>query len=521
MKRIGIDVGGTNTDAVLIGTGGIEASVKASTMSDVSGGVVAAIEALARRAALDDSVAAVMIGTTHFINAVVQRRDLSKIAAIRIGSPATDALPPFCDWPSDLAALVNGGTWSVEGGRDYDGRPFMPLDRAALRKAAGEIRARGLTSVAITGMFSPLDPSEEEDAAAVILETVPEAHVTCSHRLGRIGLLERENAALMNAALIRLATETVHGFERAIANVGISAPLFITQNDGTVVEARHAIELPVYSFASGATNSMRGAAYLSKIENAIVADVGGTTTDFGSLANGFPREANAVVEVGGIRTLFRMPDVSSIGLGGGSLVDVDALAIGPQSVGYRLTEEALVFGGDRLTMTDIAVAAGLLDVGERKRVTHIRAGTVDAVLARARAMLENGIDRVKVSADPATLIAVGGGSVLVPERLDGVGRVVRVEHGSCANAVGAATAQVSGEVDQVFQGTERSEALAEAGRLASERAVAAGADAASLRTIESEDIPIAYLPGNAIRVRVRVIGEISGNNAVSVGQAAE
>jgi N-methylhydantoinase A/oxoprolinase/acetone carboxylase beta subunit len=126
MKRIGIDVGGTNTDAVLIGPGGIEASVKASTMSDVSGGVVNAIEALARRAALDESVTAVMIGTTHFINAVIQRRDLSKIAAIRIGSPATDALPPFCDWPEDLAALVNGGVWNIEGGRDYDGRPFMP-----------------------------------------------------------------------------------------------------------------------------------------------------------------------------------------------------------------------------------------------------------------------------------------------------------------------------------------------------------------------------------------------------------
>lgn len=521
MKRIGIDVGGTNTDAVLIGPNGVEASVKESTMVDVSGGVVAAIQALARIAPLDDSIAGVMIGTTHFINAVVQRRDLSKVGAIRIGSPATDALPPFCDWPSDLAALVNGGTWSVEGGRDYDGRPFMSLDRAALRRAADEIRARGLTSVAIAGMFSPLDPSEEEEAAAVILERVPGVHVTCSHRLGRIGLLERENAAIMNAALIELATVTVRGFERAIANIGISAPLFITQNDGTVAEARHAIELPVYSFASGATNSMRGAAYLSSIENAIVADVGGTTTDFGSLAHGFPREANAVVKVGGIRTLFRMPDVSSIGLGGGSNVDLDALTIGPQSVGYRLTQEALVFGGSQLTMTDVAVAAGLMDLGDRKRVAHIRPARIDAVLARARAMLEDGIDRVKISPDPVTLIAVGGGSVLIPESLAGVGSVVRVPHGSCANAVGAAIAQVSGEVDQVFHDVERTEALAEARRLANERAVAAGADVASLRIIESEDIPIAYLPGNAIRVRVRVIGEIDARNGATIGQAAE
>src|SRR5690606_24943624 len=163
----------------------------------------------------------------------------------------------------------------------------------------------------------------------------------------------------------------------------------------------------------------------------------------------------------------------------------------------------------------------LIDIGDRKRVADIRADTINAVLSQARVMLEDGIDRAKVSAEPVTLVAVGGGSVLVPENLAGVEKVVRVEHGSCANAVGAATAQVSGEVDQVFQGTERNEAVAEARRLANERAVAAGADATSLRVIESEDIPIAYLPGNAIRVRVRVIGEIDGRNGGSIGQAAQ
>jgi N-methylhydantoinase A/oxoprolinase/acetone carboxylase beta subunit len=135
-------------------------------------------------------------------------------------------------------------------------------------------------------------------------------------------------------------------------------------------------------------------------------------------------------------------------------------------------------------------------------------------------MLENGIDRVKTSAEPVTLIAVGGGSMLVPDALAGVSRVVRVDHGSCANAVGAAIAQVSGEIDQVFQGVDRSEALAEAKRLANLRAVEAGADEASLRTIETEDIPVAYLPGNAIRVRVRVIGDIRADTG-PVGQAAE
>ena len=104
-------------------------------------------------------------------------------------------------------------------------------------------------------------------------------------------------------------------------DAGIAAPLYITQNDGTVATAAQAVRFPIWSFASGPTNSMRGAAYLSRLQNAVVADVGGTTTDFGHLQAGFPRQANAAVQVGGVRTLFRMPDVLSIGLGGGSLVD--------------------------------------------------------------------------------------------------------------------------------------------------------------------------------------------------------
>ena len=106
------------------------------------------------------------------------------------------------------------------------------------------------------------------------------------------------------------------------------------------------------------------------------------------------------------------------------------------------------------------------------------------------------------------LLAVGGGSFLVPDRLEGVSRVVRVEHGGCANAVGAAIAQVSGEVDQVFQGLDRAEAIARARTLAEQRAVDAGADAESLSLVEAEDIPIAYLPGNARRVRVKVVGDV-------------
>jgi N-methylhydantoinase A/oxoprolinase/acetone carboxylase beta subunit len=507
-KRIGIDVGGTNTDAVLVTDGRVEAAVKSPTTGDVTGGIIAAMGRLGREVEITAGIDAVLIGTTHFVNAVVQRRRLSPVAAIRIGLPATAALPPFTDWPRDLSERVHGGIWQIEGGHDYDGRRFMPLDMNAVRRMARDIRAEGLRHVAVTAMFSPLDPADEEAVAAVLRDEIPGVAVTCSHLVGGIGLLERENAALLNAALVALAEETVRGFRRSMAEMAVSAPLYITQNDGTVADAARAVAFPIFSFASGPTNSMRGAAYLSQLENAVVADIGGTTADFGHLRQGFPREANSVVHVGGVRTLFRMPDLVSIGLAGGSIVDPETLRVGPQSVGYRLIEEALVFGGRTLTATDIGVAAGLADIGDRRKVRHLGSALVDGVLARVTSLIEEHVDRMKTDASDVVLIAVGGGSFLVPERLQGVKHVVRVEHGDCANAIGAAIAQVSGEVDQVFQGVSRGDAIKQARELADRRAVEAGASPGSLAMVEAEDIPIAYLPGNAMRVRVKVVGDI-------------
>jgi len=509
MRRIGIDVGGTNTDAVLLEDGHVVHAIKTPTTADVTTGIVAVLAELAAhpgvaRVAIDG----VVIGTTHFVNAVVQRRDLAPVAAVRIGLPASASLPPFCDWPMDLAELVRGGVFMLEGGHDYDGRPIVRFDELGMRQVARQIRESGIRSVAIAAIFSPLAPGCEERAREILLDQCPDAAVTVSHHLGRIGLLERENAALLNAALIDLARGTVDGFTAAIAASGITAPLYLTQNDGTVMQAAVATALPAMSFASGATNSMRGAAFLSGLADAMVIDVGGTSTDVGQLRHGFPREANSVVEVGGVRTLFRMPDLLSIGLGGGSIVEHDPLAVGPKSVGYRLTKKALVFGGTTVTATDVAVAAGIVQIGDTKAVAHLPGDVVRAVLEEAQTKIEDSVDRMKTDAGDLPLVAVGGGGFLVPDRLAGISEVVHVLHGDCANAVGAAIAQISGETDQVYHNVNRDEAIAAAEAQARERAVAAGADRTSLQTVDVEDMPLAYLPGNALRVRVRVAGEM-------------
>lgn len=512
MIRIGIDVGGTNTDAVVMEGTQVIAGVKAATTADVMSGVVAALtDVLAASKLAPGAIDVVMIGTTHFTNAVVQRRDLAQTAAVRLGLPATASLPPMVDWPEDLKQTIGNHGYLAHGGNEFDGRVISPLDEQELLGIAADIKAKGITTIAITSVFSPVSAEFEKRAGEIFAKALPGCHITLSSDIGRIGLLERENAAIMNACLRDLSAKVVDAFGDAIKAAGIKGKFFLTQNDGTLMEAAFAKQFPVLTFASGPTNSMRGAAFLSGVADAIVVDIGGTTSDVGSLHKGFPRQATVAVEVGGVRTNFRMPDVFSIGLGGGShVVDgPNGVTVGPQSVGYRIVTEALIFGGKTLTTSDIEVAAGRAELGDKAKVAHLAPDLLDRTQKKIMSMLTDCVERSRLSPDPLPVIVVGGGSILVDGPIGGL-EVIKPNHFAVANAVGAAIAQVSGEVDRVYSlaSMSRDAALDDAKKQATDAAVAAGALLSSIEIVDVEDVPLAYLPGNATRVRVKAVGEL-------------
>ena len=189
----------------------------------------------------------------------------------------------------------------------------------------------------------------------------------------------------------------------------------------------------------------------------------------------------------------------------------DAVTVGPDSVGFELTEKALVFGGDTLTATDVAVAAGLADIGDRGAVTELDGAAVKRGLDTIHTMVEDAIDRMKTSAEPVPAILVGGGSILVERDLAGVSALSTPDHSAVANAIGAAIAQVGGEVDRVFSYEQegRENAIQQAKDEAEAKAVDAGAEASSIEIIEVEEIPLAYLPGAACRVRVKAVGDLA------------
>ncbi|GIN93587.1 hydantoinase subunit beta [Siminovitchia terrae] len=515
--RIGIDVGGTNTDAVILDEDfNVIGETKTPTTEDVSSGIYKAMKEVINSSNVPLSdIKYAMLGTTHATNAIVERKRLNSIAIIRLGAPATLAVKPLIGVPDDLREKLGKYVYIVQGGHEFDGREIMPLDEQELYRIAEEMKGQ-VDSVAITSVFSPVSRSHEERAAEIIKEVLgEELPVSLSCEIGSVGLLERENATILNASVVNVAKTTINGFVNALREEGIhDARVFLGQNDGTLMSVDYALKYPILTVACGPTNSLRGASYLSGHDNAIVVDVGGTTTDVGVLVSSFPRESSLAVEIGGARTNFRMPDLVSVGLGGGTIVRIQEngeFTIGPDSVGYRLTEKALVFGGDTLTTTDVVVALGKAEIGDSEKVRHLDQALLESIYEEMTSMVELAVDRMKTSADPVPVILVGGGSILVPATLEGASEVIRPKNHGVANAIGSAIAQVSGQVERVFSLDElgREKTLELAKQMAVNEAVEAGADPNTCDIVDIEDVPLAYLPGNATRVRVKAAGELA------------
>jgi N-methylhydantoinase A/oxoprolinase/acetone carboxylase beta subunit len=509
--RIGIDVGGTHTDAVILDGQTVVASTKCLTSANVKDGVLSALdEILADSAVGPDAIEAVMIGTTQFTNAVIERRELAPTAIIRVALPSGELIPPMIDWPDDIASALGRHVYMVHGGFTYDGFAIAPIDEQEIDAAIDDILHKNIRLVAISAVFSPSNPRQELAVAERIRARIPDVALTLSHQIGGMGLLERENAAILNASLRPLAASVVKAFGDALQEREIACPFYISQNDGTLMSAEFAAEFPALTFASGPTNSLRGASLLTGMSDAVVVDIGGTTSDIGVLQGGFPRQSNVAINVGGVRTNFRMPDIQAIGLGGGSRVSKDGQTIGPQSVGYRLVTEGLVFGGDTLTATDIAVAAGAASIGDPGRLHDLDGQVVESAMRRIHQIIDEGIDQMKSSRDPVPVILVGGGALLVSRDLKTAETLYRPTHSGVANAIGAANAQVGRETERIvsYRQQTRVSTLESLKSQLTAELLQAGAAPESIRIADIEETAISYMAEESTKLRVKMVGDL-------------
>ncbi|MEE3095388.1 MAG: hydantoinase/oxoprolinase family protein [Pseudomonadota bacterium] len=514
--RIGLDVGGTHTDAVLMDGSQVIARVKATTTEDVTSGIEAALVSVLE-GQTPAAVDLLTIGTTQFTNAVVERKQLSRVAAVRVCLPAGWGLMPRADWPQDLIEATDGGSYLIHGGHLYDGRPLSELQERELTELTQTLSNTQPAAVVVSCAFSPTQPDQEDRLVARLAAALPGLRVCASHMMGGLGLIERENASILNASLLAFADRVANALVESSEKLGLQCPVYVSQNDGTLIDLERVRQFPALTFASGPTNSIRGAWALTGLADAIVIDVGGTTSDIGVLKNGFPRQSNLVIDVGGARTNFRMPDVIAIGLGGGSLIGPDGKACGPQSVARELRQKALCFGGTVMTLTDVAVSQGRLAIFDASKSKSVEPEVCEAVDSLIVEKLAAAVDLMKPGGAILPVILVGGGAPLIPgDTLAGC-PIVRPDNADVANAIGASIAQVSGEAEgmRVAGADSREIVIENLSEIASEKALAAGADLATIEIVNVEEVDIPYMATDTSRIRVSVVGDLASREVLT------
>ena len=266
------------------------------------------------------------------------------------------------DWPSELRGHQRPVVSLWAAGMSSMAVKSLLLDEDELRRIASQVKGE-CDSVAITSVFSPVDASHEQRAAAIMREALGDDFpISISSEIGSVSLLEREKCHHPECCACQRCETTSESFIAALAGEGITdAEVYLCQNDGTPHERRirHALPDSHHCVRSHKLHSRR--IVFDGLERRRGRRRGWYHHRPGVLTHGFPRESMLAVEIGGVRTNFRMPDIISIGLGGGSIVrqhEDGTVTVGPDSVGYRVTKEALCFGGRTLTATDIVVAAG-------------------------------------------------------------------------------------------------------------------------------------------------------------------
>jgi N-methylhydantoinase A/oxoprolinase/acetone carboxylase beta subunit len=448
----GVLAGETGDEAVLLDARNrLRASVRTHAAATPRAGCAGALDGLAGDLGRPLPAATrVTLGSDWVATALRERRGLTRVAVIRAGGPLTGAVPPLWTWPPALRDAISAGATIVDGGAEYDGRRPVPLDVEAVLRFL-DAAAEAAEAVAIVGVFSPIAADDELAVAELVHRELGRAvPVSLGHEVGTLGLVERENATALNAALIGPARVVAAALQTVLEERGIRAEPFVTQNDGSAMVLDHAVRYPGQMLESGSALAMHGAALMSGIADGVVANHDGARTDIGVLAGGLPREATGgVTEIAGVRTTMRHPQILRL-----------AGSAAPGTAGAAALRNALAGSG--------------------------------------------------VLRDQATVVAVGTGAQDVAgglEGMEGVEVVMPAEAG-VAGALGAARAFVAGQAEVFCDhgGPDAEAAVARAGRSAVERAIHAGADPALVHVVDIEQMPLGYLVAPALRIRVRAQG---------------
>jgi len=459
---LGIDVGGTHTDAVLIGKDRLKRKAKVVTNAhDLIESLQKVVEALLmgedfRR------IERIVLSTTLSTNAIVQDK-IDRVGMIVSSGPGRT--------PQSL--MIDGDTHIVSGFVNHRGMEIASINEDEIIQVGGRLRAEGIRHLGIVGKFSTRNPVQELAIHEMLRNSF--GHISLGHRMsGHLGFPRRISTTYLNAAVC----DTYLHFAKAVRNLGGASrrdiPIHVLKADGGTCKLEKSVEFPVQTILSGPAASVMGILSLSDCKaDAIALDIGGTTTDIAILASGIPLLEPLGVTIGGKKTLIRGLRTRSIGVGGDSVVRFEKgeLFVGPERKG-----PAAAFGGSDPTLTDAMVELGLMNTGDKRKASDALQGigremnvslkdTAERIFDLAcrkivdaiRDLIQE-INRKPVYTihemlegrviEPRMLHVVGGPSVPMAKRLsERMGLPVEIPpHAEVANAVGAALARTTAEI---------------------------------------------------------------------------
>ncbi len=459
---IGLDVGGTHTDVILLGTEGLVRQVKVPTdpqnlFQTLLEGLAAATEGVD-----PGSIRRAVLSTTLATNLVAQQK-LPAVGMVVAAGPGID--------PRHFR--TNAHYFTVPGALDHRGREIHPLDTHQIRTIGEEIKRQGIRYAGVVSKFSVRNP-EHEKVMATLLEPYVE-RVFMGHKFsGNLNFPRRIATTYLNAAVYPTHKEFFEAVQKSLAQRGLTMPIRILRPDGGNMNIESSVDYPAQTILSGPSASVMGALTSAPRQGtSLVLDIGGTTTDMAVLIDGVPLLAPQGIEIPPYKTLIRALQTQSIGLGGDSAVRVQdgALTIGPDRIG-----KAMAYGGPAPTPTDAFCALGMTEKGDRERseaglrpvaqalglpveqAAHkIFESTCRAILDAAGQMIDainskpvytvhEMCEGIKIK--PGHLLVLGGPAPQFAEQLKTMfqGQVQVVPHWQVANAIGCALARTTSEV---------------------------------------------------------------------------
>ncbi len=293
-------------------------------------------------------IRAIMIASDNLRDARHRAPRLARVAALRIGGPVTTGVPILASWPESLIERISPVTEIVDGAVDESGAELAPFDEIAaerfFERCIGQVDA-----VAISSVFAPLAPLFERRAAAIALRVLGDRMpVTMSHSVAGFGLLDRENAAILSAALTPLAADMLRAIEHSLLEHGIEAEVFLAQNDGTLTVADLAVGTPIRLLEGVAAAGIYGAGLLAGVKDALVTSDG--LARAGRLRDGFVVMTSAPTWVAGSRMNVELP------VGTGASAPPHSVAA---NTGARVSIARQSSTADALPNAEVAAAYGL------------------------------------------------------------------------------------------------------------------------------------------------------------------